>query len=77
MIGDTAVVTASSGTQHCVNSFYQGTKDALFTKAVLDFQQPKLLNGATNLFDDNQGQSRWHKTQSVGDGRSTLTIVIT
>ena len=52
MVGGT-VVNASSTTQHCFTLFTsgaeyvaiaQGAKNALFTKAVLDFLQPKLAS---------------------------------
>ena len=33
----------------------QGEKIALFTKAVLEFLQPKLVNETIGLFEDNQG----------------------
>ena len=64
MVGGTVVVNASSNTQHCVTlstraaeyvAMAQGAKTALFTKAVLDFLQPKPANGTIDLFEDNQG----------------------
>ena len=63
MVGGT-VVNASSTKQHCVNlstseaeyvAMAQGAKTALFTKAVLDFLQPKLANETFDSFEDNQG----------------------
>ena len=63
MVGGT-VVNASSTTQHCVTlstseaeyvAVAQGANTALFTKAVLDFLQPELVNETIDLFEDNQG----------------------
>ena len=57
-------MNASSTTQHCVTlstseaeyvAMAQGAKTALFTKAVLDFMQPRLARETIFLFEDNQG----------------------
>ena len=63
MVGGT-VVNASSTRQHGVTlstseeeyvAMSQGSKTALFTKAVLDFLQPELASETIDLFEDNQG----------------------
>ena len=63
MLGCTAVI-ASSVTQHCVTlstseaeyvAMAQGSKTALFTRAVLAFLLPQLVGRIIDLSEDNQG----------------------
>ena len=66
-----AAISATSTTQHCVTlstseaeyvAITQGARMILFTNAVLEFLQPQISGRTVDVFEDNQGQSRWLKT---------------
>lgn len=48
------VMSASSTTQQLLVAMAQGAKTALFTKAMLDFMQPKIGRKIIDLLEDNQ-----------------------
>ena len=86
MVGGTVVVNASSNTQHCVTlstraaeyvAMAQGAKTAHSQRPCWIFCSQNLPMGLLICLKTTKEQSPEQKTQSAGDGRSTLTYVIT
>ena len=59
-----SVVSATSTTQHCTTlstseaeyvAMAHGVKNALFSRAVLEFVQPQLCGMVFKVFEDNEG----------------------